>query len=236
MDTEILEERIEFASNLGRLEGVLAYPVDATPDASVLLLSPHPHLGGNMENNVIRYLARDSARLGLVSLRFNYHGVGGSTVRDATEISLREYWSDIEKKREYARLLPDVEAAYNALRACLPNAPEMAVIGYSLGSVVMGLAAHMFPEATAIAIAPPVDRVTLTGFDRFRRATIVVTGDHDFCFDDAAFQCFYGALSGPKHHLRFQDSDHFFRKREEELSRALAPFLTSAHGASVTSA
>jgi alpha/beta superfamily hydrolase len=236
MDTEILEERIEFGSNLGRLEGVLAYPAEATPDACVLLLSPHPHLGGNMENNVVRHLARDCAGLGLASLRFNYHGVGGSTMHHATEVSVREYWSDIERTRGYARLLPDVEAAHNALRACLPNACETAVIGYSLGAVVMGLAAHLFPEATAIAIAPPVDRVTLTGFDRFRRATIVVTGDQDFCFDETAFQLFFGALCGPKHHLRFQDSDHFYRQREGELFRALAPFLTDTHGAAVNSA
>ena len=236
MDAEIFEERIEFASNLGRLEGILAYPADATPDACVLLLSPHPHLGGNMENNVIRHLARDCAQLGLASLRFNYHGVGGSTMHDATGVSLREYWWDIERTRDYARLLPDVEAAYNALRACLPKARETAVIGYSLGSVVMGLAAHLFPEATAIAIAPPVDRVTLNGFDRFRRATIVVTGDQDFCFDETAFQRFYNALIGPKHHLRFQDSDHFYRKREAELFRALAPFLKNARGVAARSA
>jgi alpha/beta superfamily hydrolase len=235
MDTEIFEERIEFESTLGRLEGVLAYPADDTPDACVLLLSPHPHLGGNMENNVIRHLARDCARTGLVSLRFNYHGVGGSTMRDAIAVSLREYWWDIERTRSYAQHLPDVEAAYNAMRAGLPNAREMAVIGYSLGSVVMGLAAHLFPDATAIAIAPPVDRVTLTGFDRFHRATIVVTGDRDFCFDEAAFQRFYGALAGPKYHLRFQDADHFYRKREEELFRALAPFLTNARGAAASS-
>jgi len=228
MDTEIIEERIEFGSNSGRLEGVLTYPVSATPDACALLLSPHPHLGGNMDNNVVQHLARACARLGLVSLRFNYHGVGGSTKHDATEVSLREYWSDIERTRDYARLLPDVEAAYEALRACLPNARETVVIGYSLGSVVMGLAAHLFPEATAIAIAPPVDRVTLSGFDRFRRTTIVVTGDQDFCFDETSFQRFYGTLIAPKHHLRFTDSDHFYRKREEELFRALEPFLADA--------
>lgn len=122
------------------------------------------------------------------------------------------------------------------LRASLPSVCETSIIGYSLGSVVMGLAAHLFPEATAIAIAPPVDRVTLTGFDRFRRATIVVTGDRDFCFDETAFQEFYDALTSPKQHIRFQDSDHFYRQREEELFQALTPFLMRARGAAVTSA
>jgi alpha/beta superfamily hydrolase len=230
MDAEILEERIEFVSNSGRLEGVLAYPADGKPDARVLLLSPHPHLGGNMENNVIRHLARDCARLGLASLRFNYHGVGGSTMHEVTQVSPREYWSDIERTRSYARLLPDVEAAYDALRACVPNALETAVIGYSLGSVVMGLAAHMFPDATAIAIAPPVDHVTLTGFDQFRGTKAIVTGDQDFCFDETAFHQFYDSLSEPKHHLRFQVADHFYRKREAELFRSLTPFLPIACG------
>lgn len=233
MDAKFLEERIEFMSSLGRLEGILAYPDNTMPEACALLLSPHPHLGGNMENNVIRHIARGCAGLGLASLRFNYHGVGGSTMREASNLSLREYWSDIERTRRYVHLLPDVEAAHNTLRACLPNVRETAVVGYSLGAVVVGLAAHLFPDATAIAIAPPVDRVTLTGFDRFVRPTVVVTGDRDFCFDETAFQRFYGALSGAKHHLRFQDADHFYRKREEELFQALAPFLTAASGAAV---
>lgn len=235
MNAEIFEERIEFESKLGRLEGVLAYPTDAMPDTCALLLSPHPHLGGNMENNVIRHLAHGCARIGLASLRFNYHGVGGSMMHDIPAISLREYWGDIERMRRYERLLPDVDAAYTTLRACLPKACKATVIGYSLGSVLMGLAAHLFPEAAAIAVAPPVDRVTLTGFDRFRGPTVVVTGDHDFCFDEAAFQRFYRSLIGPKHHLRFQDGDHFFRKREEELFQELAPFLTNPHDSAVTS-
>ena len=47
------EEQVQFTSGPNTLEGVLAYPDDGEPEVAVLLLSPHPHMGGRMDNNVI---------------------------------------------------------------------------------------------------------------------------------------------------------------------------------------
>lgn len=225
MCIEITEELIEISSPLGRLEGKLAYPSDKMPDSLVLLLSPHPHLGGNMENNVIRYLGQGCARLGYATLRFNYHGVGNSTMNDPPPISAREYWSEIERKREYSRLHPDVSAAWDCIRACNPEANNTVVVGYSLGAVLAGLCCETFPNATVIAIAPPVDRVTLAGFESCKTHKVFITGDRDFTYDESAFNRYFRSLPEPRHHIRFSEEDHFFRKSEEDLLQKMLPFL-----------
>lgn len=236
MDSEITEELVEIPSTSGRLEGVLAYPSEAMPDTLVLFLSPHPHLGGNMDNNVVRHLGRGCARLGHATLRFNYHGVGNSTMQDTPPVSVREYWAEIERMRAYERLFPDVRAAWDMIQATVPDACGKVVIGYSLGAVLAGRTSEIFPDAAVIAIAPPIDRVALTGFENYRAHKVFVTGDRDFCFDEDVFDTFFRALPEPKHHERFAKVGHFFRKSEERLLKAIEPFLAPAESLNDSSA
>lgn len=230
MRIEVIEELVEIPSPSGMLEGVLAYPSDTMPKTLVLLLSPHPHLGGNMENNVVRHLGRGCAKLGHATLRFNYHGVGNSTMKDVPPASVRKYWAEIERNRAYERLLPDVRAAWDMLQAAAPEACGRVVIGYSLGAVLAGLSSEISPDATVIAIAPPIDRVALTGFENCRAHKVFVTGDRDFSFDADTFDTFFRQLPEPKHHERFTNGDHFFRKSEGDLLVAITPFLTPENG------
>lgn len=225
MHHNVSEELVEIDSPSGVLEGLLAYPSDTMPGSTVLFLSPHPQLGGNMENNVVRYLARAAAQFGHATLRFNYHGVGKSTIQNAPPISLPAYWSEIERTRTYERLIPDVNAAWNVLQATLPNASGNTVVGYSLGAVLAGITADIFPDANVVAIAPPFNRVVLTGFDRYRCEKVFVTGDRDFCFEPEAFSAFFDSLPKPKRHVLLADKDHFFRKSEPELFREIEPWL-----------
>lgn len=225
MICEVMEEITTIDSPSGALEGVLAYPCESMPETTTLLLSPHPHLGGNMDNNVVRYLAQNFAARGHATLRFNYHGVGNSTMCGSHRVSLREYWARIEKNREYARLLPDIEAAWQALRHAAPQASRELLIGYSLGAVLAGLASQYSPDATVVAIAPPVGRVQMSGFENFRAEKIFVTAGQDFAFDSGAFDQLYASLPEPKRQLSFPTRDHFFRKAEQELFEALTPLL-----------
>lgn len=225
MMREFTEEAITIESPSGALEGVLAYPCASVPPVIILLLSPHPHLGGDMDNNVVRYLAQNFAAHGHATLRFNYHGVGSSTMLDTRDLSAREYWAQIEKNREYERLLPDIEAAWKTLRVCVPDVRREALIGYSFGAVLAGLSSAYSPEATVIAIAPPVSRVRMSGFEHFRADKIFVTGEQDFAFESSAFDELYTPLAQPKRHLSFPNRDHFFRKAEHELFQVLVTLL-----------
>jgi len=77
----MIEEHVNFNSDGLKLEGVLSYDENAVNPPSMLLCPPHPHLGGDMENNVITALCKVLAEKGFVTLRFNYRGVGHSESR-----------------------------------------------------------------------------------------------------------------------------------------------------------
>ena len=72
----LVVESVRFSAGRYRLEGELAYPEAALPRGALVLAGPHPLLGGNMHNNVVRGLGDGLAQHGLATLRFNYRGVG----------------------------------------------------------------------------------------------------------------------------------------------------------------
>ena len=106
----VTRESIAFVSHGLSLEGALAYPDKAAGDALVVLVNPHPCLGGDMENNVILALEEEALAQGLASLRFNYRGVGASQGKQSLEERIAAFWENpaIDPSSETA--LPDLHA------------------------------------------------------------------------------------------------------------------------------
>src|SRR5471032_2139604 len=71
-------EEVFFLANGFRLQGELVYPENERVVGAAVLAGPHPLLGGNMHNNVVRCIGDALARRQVVTLRFNYRGVGRS--------------------------------------------------------------------------------------------------------------------------------------------------------------
>jgi uncharacterized protein len=69
--------RIEIPVSHGSLEAIAREP-DA-PVAAVVVCHPHPLGGGTMNNNVVYRLAKSLVDGDVVTLRFNFRGVGEST-------------------------------------------------------------------------------------------------------------------------------------------------------------
>lgn len=219
-----IEESISIPSSCGTLEGILAYGDDSFPSTTVLLLSPHPNLGGSMENNVVKHCARRFAEAGCASLRFDYHGVGNSGIAEVGT-SAKQYWAEIERTRRYHVLVEDIRAAWDALRTAVPQAAREVLVGYSLGAAIAPLSASVAPSADVVAIAPPVDRVDISGYDTFSGQKVFVTGGNDFVFNKAKFETLYGPLPAPKNHLSFPGQDHFFRGAEDRIANAVLDAL-----------
>ena len=73
---KIEEEVIFFNGAVGPVETIVEAPPD--PRGIALVCHPHPLFGGANTNKVTQTLARTFARLGYVSLRPNFRGVGAS--------------------------------------------------------------------------------------------------------------------------------------------------------------
>lgn len=217
---EIVEEQVRFRCEGLGLAGMLAYPAEVAPRAAVLVLPPHPHMGGRMDNNVVRHLARRAAEEGCASLRFDYRGVGTSEIALPAGTSLYDHWAELEKAQRYADLLPDCAAAWGFLEAAVGRLGIRALVGYSLGSILAGMLAPGVGATHVAGIAPPVARASIEPWRACSAAKLLVAGDRDFAFDAARFACEFAALPEPRRFVALAGADHFFRKEEE---RAWAP-------------
>jgi alpha/beta superfamily hydrolase len=222
---EIVEEQVRFPCGSLLLEGLLAYPAEGSPRVALLLLAPHPHMGGRMDNNVVLHLARRAAEDGCATLRFNYHGVGESTIDLPQGISRYDHWSAMEEEQRYEELLPDAVCAFEYLSEAAGRAERRAVLGYSLGAILAGMVAWKVDATHLIGVSPPVARVSLDSYRGQRIPKLFIGGDGDFAFEPDRFDAEFARLSVPKRFVPMPGCDHFYRKQEEQLYGVVAPFL-----------
>lgn len=223
---EITEETIWIPAGESQLEGILSYPEDVTPREAALLLAPHPHLGGRMDNNVITHLARRLASEGWATLRFNYGGVGASTLRLDPKDTPYEYWDRLEASQNYRAVLPDVVAARRYLCETLPEL-ALTCVGYSFGACMALLLTEQFPPARLVAVSPPVSRAPLEGVDTLAVPSLFIAGDRDFAFDAARFEPILARVPGPATFVSLAGSDHFFRREESRVYDVMTAWLDS---------
>src|SRR5215218_10688506 len=100
----------------GQLEAILKEPA-GEPKGVGLVCHPHPLGGGTMHNKVVFRAAAGLIDSGLITLRFNFRGVGAST----------GIHSEIEGGME------DTQAALDYLTAQYPN-QDLTLVGFSFGS------------------------------------------------------------------------------------------------------
>ena len=122
MSSGIPEERpVAFPGPAGLLEGRVGNE-SAAESGAVIALHPHPLYGGHMNNNVVETIVRAGQSCGLVTLRFNFRGVGRSEGEYA----------------EGAGEEDDIGAALDFLLQHFDDGTRI-VVGYSFGaSVALG--------------------------------------------------------------------------------------------------
>jgi alpha/beta superfamily hydrolase len=222
---DLVEERVRFRAEGLSLDGILAYPAEGSPDRAVLLLAPHPHFGGRMDNNLVRHLARRAAEDGAVSLRFDWRGVGASEIALPPGCSRFDHFEALERERRYGELLPDAEAAFAALDAAAGAPRERVVVGYSLGAILAALLAARAPVTHVVAVSPPGARAPLDAFRAVRAPKLVLAGDVDFAFDAARFHAQAALFPPPCRFVLLPGADHFHRQEEERVHAAIADWL-----------
>ena len=124
-----------------------------------LLAHPHPLMGGTKDNKVVTTLARTLYALGLVTLRPNFRGVGGSTgVHDEG----RGEVADLVAIAEFAR------QRYGGL--------PLTCAGFSFGSFVQTHVAKQIHPDQLILVAPAVNRFKA---ESVAQGTLVIHGEVD---------------------------------------------------------
>jgi alpha/beta superfamily hydrolase len=142
----------------GKIELDISDPGDERRGIA-LIAHPHPLMGGTKDNKVVTTLARTLYALGLVALRPNFRGVGGSAgVHD-------------EGRGETADLIAVAEWAQRRY-ANLP----LTCAGFSFGSFVQTHVAKQIHPQQLILVAPAVNRFKT---ESVAQGTLVIHGEVD---------------------------------------------------------
>jgi alpha/beta superfamily hydrolase len=147
----------------GKLEAILKEPPVVPARGVALVCHPHPLGGGTMHNKVVFRAASAFNDAGLVTLRFNFRGVGQSTGTHDEGRGERE----------------DVSTALAYLAEQYPGKP-ITLCGFSFGARV-GLEVGLTDERVTrlIGIGTPVDKYDFSFLTGCRKPILFVQGDRD---------------------------------------------------------
>ncbi len=198
-------EELRLAGPAGVIEAVISYPAaPAEVFAVVIICHPHPLYGGSMTNKVVHTLSESFNDMGMLTLRFNFRGVGRS-----------EGQFDHGKGEA-----DDLLALSRWLRERYAGAP-LWLAGFSFGAYVVLRAQPEVMAQRLLLVAPPV---SMFDFDRLAPVAVpwmVVQGAHDEIIDCQAVADWVQRQRVRPVFRLMVDADHFFHGRTNRLRRAV---------------
>jgi hypothetical protein len=164
---------------------------------------------------VVHHVAKACRSSGLVTLRFNFRGVGGSE---------GDYDGEAEKD--------DVLAASSYLRDHLPAGTPLVLAGYSYGASMSALAAAeaVSPVAALVLVAFPVVFQELgaslfSGIGRFSGPTLSICGERDDIAPPANVARFLRNAGLDPEEVVIPGCDHLFAGGHRRIEDEVAGFL-----------
>ena len=203
----------------GHLEALLKEP-DVPPRGAAIVCHPHPLHGGTMHTKAVYRSAQGLNDAGLVTLRFNFRGVGTSTGSHDDGVGEQE----------------DARAAIDWLTAAYPSLPVV-VGGFSFGSMVGLSVGAEDPRVEALlGLGLPVDldeRYDYGFLASAGKPVLVVQGENDEFGPGARAADTLGPLGSHVTLVRIPDTDHYFEGRLTELRTAVRGYYESGPGSRV---
>jgi alpha/beta superfamily hydrolase len=221
---EVVTEDVGFRAGPYVLQGELAYPEAGRGMGAVVLAGPHPFLGGNMRNNVVRRLGDGLAQKGLMTLRFNYRGVGrsqGPQVDVARQMA--QFWQTSHASGEM-EFRHDLQGAVDFARRAAPGLP-LALVGYSFGCVLLPEVWPPDDLAALALVAPTVTKHNYDGFLSVKSPLLVMSSEEDFATDGHRLEEWFATLPMSRQLVRQRCDNHFFRGHETWLTETIFEFL-----------
>jgi alpha/beta superfamily hydrolase len=180
-----------------------------------LICHPNPVQGGTMLNKVVSTLQRTARDAGLVTLRFNYRGVGASA--GASDMGTGE--------------VDDAQAAAQWLKEKYPDLP-MTLFGFSFGGfVAASLGGRLEASGSSLShlfmVAPAVMRLTPeTSLPQHCQLTVIQPETDEVVPPQAVYD-WSDALPRPHELLKVAECGHFFHGKLTDLKDLVLPRLSN---------
>ncbi len=198
---------------VGQLEAL--YLDHPEPRGLALICHPNPVQGGTMLNKVVSTLQRTARDAGLITLRFNYRGVGASA--GTHDMSTGE--------------VDDAEAAATWLREKHPDLP-ITLLGFSFGGYVAASLggrlegkgeklSHLFMVAAAVMRLRDTDALPLGC------PLTLIQPETDEVVDPQTVYDWSAALKRPHELLKVAECGHFFHGKLTDLKDLVLPRLSN---------
>ncbi|WP_053149270.1 alpha/beta hydrolase [Pseudomonas sp. P97.38] len=198
---------------VGQLEAL--YLDSETPRGLALICHPNPVQGGTMLNKVVSTLQRTARDAGLVTLRFNYRGVGASA--GSHDMGTGE--------------VDDAQAAAAWLQEKYPQLP-LTLFGFSFGGFVAAslggrLEALGQPLKHLFMVAPAVMRLDAQSPLPVGGELTVIQPETDEVVDPQLVYEWSDALQRPHELLKVAECGHFFHGKLTDLKDLILPRLSN---------
>lgn len=146
----------------GKLESLSNCPHDDSLQTLAIICHPHPVYGGTMQNKVVHTLDKTFNKMGVLTLRFNFRGVGKST-------------------GEYSQGVGELDDLYAVVDWCQQRLPEhhLWLSGFSFGAYIVMKAAQVLDLTRLITVAPPVNSFDFSVLKAPPSPWLLVQGDAD---------------------------------------------------------
>jgi len=182
----------------GNIEAVLNQPVTGINGNWVVICHPHPLMGGDLRNPIVRAIADHLFEKNISTLALNFRGVGlSSGSYDNGRGELEDALSAID----YLKTSQGIDHC------------KIGIAGYSFGAHI-ALKTTFYYNMIAFLIG-------LTKFDTEIHCSIkpstelsLVIGEYDNRFDLESFDCISSHLSTKPEINVIRDTDHFFSGKE----------------------
>ena len=222
----VTRERLSIAGPAGMLAAELVYPAADSASALAVLANPHPLMGGTMHNNVIASLAEQLPGNRIVTLRFDYRGVGESEGdRADVEAAMAEFWRSGHAPQD-AGLIADALSivSWAQRRVALP----MAIVGYSFGAYAAVSVICTVQAQALVLVSPTLCQHDFAGFESIDQPVLVIYSDNDFATPRQTTEDWLASLPAAVQSLCVEGGEHFFKGREARIVGAAGAFIHSA--------
>ncbi len=179
---------------VGYLETVIEEP-DGASRGLALIAHPHPLKGGSLDNKVAWTLARAALACGLIAVRPNFRGVGGSD---------GSFDHGIGETEDLLALATSVSSHYGTL--------PWTLLGFSFGAYVQHRVARELHAERLIMVGPAV---SMYEFEANNIPTTLIHGNEDEVIPFAAAHDYAERHDIPL--IEIDGTGHFFHGRLREL-------------------